>query len=146
MKKKLDLLTENCLNNFEAYLVGDGLEQLMIPVGNATCNGFDRSVLLSLLNDQFSASKVKSSQLWLICKAVCTSRSWLTSRILTSAHSSCRSCDTRGVKRGSGPGFVANGLKPVEYRRALGANILNVGVGDASLFGQKFDYFPKISK
>lgn len=116
-----------------AYLVGDGLEQLIIPVGNATCNGFVRSVQLSLLNDQFSASNVKSSQLWLICKAVCISRSWFTSRLLTSAHSSCRNCETRGVNRGNGPGFVANGLKPVEYRRALGANILKVGVGEASL-------------
>ena len=57
----------------------------------------------------------------------------MTSRLATSAHSSWRNCDTRGVKRGNGPGFVANGLNPVEYRRARGANILNAGVGDASL-------------
>lgn len=116
-----------------SYLVGDGLEQVIMPVGNVTCNGFVRSMLLSLLNDQFSASSVKSSQLWLICMAVCTSRSWVTSRTLTSAHSSCRSCDTRGVSRGKGPGLVANGLNPVEYRLGRGANMLKVGVGDASL-------------
>lgn len=74
------------------------------------------------------------SQLWLICRAVWISRSWLTSRLLTSAHSSCRNWDTRGVKRGKGPGFVANGLNPVEYLRARGANMLKVGVGDASLY------------
>lgn len=43
-----------------ANLVGEGLEQLMIPVGNVTCNGFVKSELVSLLNDQCSASKVKS--------------------------------------------------------------------------------------
>lgn len=41
-------------------LVGEGLEQLMMPVGRVTCNGFVKSVLVSLLNDQLSASKVKS--------------------------------------------------------------------------------------
>lgn len=42
-------------------LVGDGLEQLMMPVGNVTCNGFVKSELVSLLNDQCSVSKVKST-------------------------------------------------------------------------------------
>lgn len=113
-------------------LVGEGLEQLM-PVGNVTCNGFVKSELLSLLNDQFSASNVKSSQLWLMDRAVWTSRSWFTSRLLISMHSSWRNCDTRGVNRGNGPGFVASGLNPVEYRRARGPNKLKFGVGDASL-------------
>lgn len=85
------------------------------------------------------------SQLWLICSALWISRSWLTSRLATSAHSSWRNCDTRGVNRGNGPGFVASGLKPVEYRRARGAKILNAGVGDASLFcfQLKFSFWRK---
>lgn len=41
-------------------LVGDGLEQLMMPVGIVTCNGFVKSELVSLLNDQCSVSNVKS--------------------------------------------------------------------------------------
>lgn len=41
-------------------LVGEGLEQLMMPVGIVTCNGFVKSELVSLLNDQCSVSKVKS--------------------------------------------------------------------------------------
>lgn len=94
-------------------LVGDGLLQLIMFVGNVTCNGLVSSA--SLRTDQFSASNVKSSQLWEICSAVCISRSWLTSReLICSAHSSWRNWETRGVKRGNGPGFVANGLKPVE--------------------------------
>lgn len=43
-------------------LVGEGLEQLMMPVGRVTCSGFVKSELVSLLNDQCSASKVKSKE------------------------------------------------------------------------------------
>lgn len=45
-----------------SYLVGEGLEQLMMPVGRVTCSGFVKSEELeSLLNDQCSASNVKSN-------------------------------------------------------------------------------------
>lgn len=97
-------------------------------------------MLSSLLHTKFSAKSVKSSQLWDIWMAVWTSRSWFTSRLLViSAHSSCRSCDTRGVKRGPLQLLAApadNGLKLAECRRARIVNIegtvsrpLEFGVG-----------------
>lgn len=44
------------------HLVGEGLEQLIMFVGRVTCSGFVKSELASLLNDQCSASKVKSGE------------------------------------------------------------------------------------
>lgn len=74
-----------------------------------------------------------------------TSRSWLTSRLLLrSAHSSCRSWDIRGVRRGPGVqlpdrlglelplDITANGLKLAENRRVR-VNILEKEVGGGSL-------------
>lgn len=72
-----------------------------------------------------------------------TSRSWFTSRLLlTSAHSSCRSCDIRGVNRGPELperlglelplDMTANGLKLAENRRVR-VNMLEKEVGGGSL-------------
>uniref|UniRef100_A0A182TER3 Uncharacterized protein n=1 Tax=Anopheles melas TaxID=34690 RepID=A0A182TER3_9DIPT len=100
--------------------------------------------------DQFSATSVRSSQLCDICIALCISRSWFTSRLLlTSAHSSCRSCDIRGVRRGPGvpappplpprPGLAlpfemtASGLKLAENRRTRGVKMFENDVGSDSL-------------
>lgn len=52
--------------------VGLGLEQLVTPDGKETWSGLLKS---SDLQDQFSATRVKSSQLWDICMALCSSRS-----------------------------------------------------------------------
>uniref|UniRef100_A0A8W7P321 Uncharacterized protein n=1 Tax=Anopheles coluzzii TaxID=1518534 RepID=A0A8W7P321_ANOCL len=141
----------------QTYLVGDGLEQHVDPiVGSATCSGFCRSSITILPGavpdekDQFSATSVRSSQLCDICIALCISRSWFTSRLLlTSAHSSCRSCDIRGVRRGPGvpappplplrPGLAlpfemtASGLKLAENRRTRGVKMFENDVGSDSL-------------
>lgn len=89
------------------------------------------------LQDQFSATNVKSSQLCEICMALWTSLSWFCSRLLTSAHSSWRSCETLNDKRGLllllAAALAGNGLKLAEYRRALVENILKAGAGETSL-------------
>lgn len=82
-------------------LVGDGLEGQLS----------EELVDVSSRHDQFSVTMVRSSQLCEICSWLCRPRSWLTSRVVKlSAHSSLRSWDTSGVRRGPPEAVAGDGL------------------------------------